>query len=109
MINYDEITPIEVFKKFPEFRKRMLENKILKFEDDENSINWKTFVIPSFKCRKRQWEKQFSLWFPYYHQVFWFLLQELKDVKFALLELERIAWDIYTFPNWNIVELESEN
>ena len=108
MIDFENTTPTEVFKTFPEHRKEILAMWILKLKDNPNEPSWKEFVIPSILCEKLwNWEnwKRYKYYFPFYHQVFWFLLQELKDVKFALSELQIIKWNWYTFPNWNFVEV----
>lgn len=116
-IDFNNTSPIEVFKKYPEFRKRILKNKILWLK---NKKTWKVaniaidktedieLVIPSFECIKRVKEKRMSVWFPYFHQVFWFLLKEMRNVSFALSELERISYDFYQFPNGTIVELDKK-
>lgn len=117
-IDYENITPMEIFKKFPNFRKKILSLNILKLKNKENwkdldleNLAWVEkekieIVIPEFKCIRRDKEKQASIWFPYFHQVFWFLLMELKDVWFAISELERISNQFFKFPNGIIVELD---
>lgn len=118
--DFENTSPIEVFFKFPKSRQKILDLNILKIK---NKKTWKDFkpwidniqdkeiIIPSFKCIKthfKDWKetRKESLWFPYYHQVFWFLLIELKDIWFAISELERISNDFFKFPNGNIVELD---
>jgi hypothetical protein len=107
-IDYENITPSEIFKKFPEYRQEMVDIWVLKIRKNPRATNWIEFIIPSFKCERLiSWKEliRLKVWFPFYHQVFWFLLSELKDVKFALSELKLAKDSWYTFPNWNILTL----
>lgn len=117
-IDFEKITPIEIFKKFPKVRQKMLDLQILKLK---NKQTWKDLkfedlvkiekenieiVIPSFKCIRRKKEDKIVIWLPFFHQVFWNLLWKIKDVEFALSELKMYKNNFYTFWNWVEVELD---
>lgn len=117
-IDFEKITPIEIFKKFPKVRQKMLDLKILKLK---NKQTWKDLkfedlskvekenieiVIPSFKCIRRKKEDKTVIWLPFFHQVFWNLLWKIKDIEFALSELSMYKNNFYTFWNWVEVELD---
>jgi len=109
-LDYENITPVWILQflklKWDKERiKKILDLWLFKI------VDWE-FSILSYKCKtiKKIWheEKQMSSWFPFNHQVFWFALQELQDLDFAISEVKRILeWERqYMFPNGNLVILE---
>ncbi|PZM83066.1 hypothetical protein DLH72_04000 [Candidatus Gracilibacteria bacterium] len=120
-IDFEKITPIEVFKKFPKVRQKMLDLQILKLKNKQTGKDLKfedltkiekeniEIVIPSFKCIRRKKEDKTVIWLPFFHQVFWSLLGKIKDVEFALSELKMYKNNFYTFGNGVEVELDRKN
>lgn len=107
-IDFEQVSPTDIMhllkhRKDKETIDRILKLKIFEVRD------WK-LIIPSFKCVKHKtiWKdaQQFSLWFPFQHQVFWYCLMDFKDIMFAITEVERIMkWEKqYWFPNGTLVE-----
>ena len=100
-IDYDKIEPMEIYYRWTqETKDKMLDLKIFKEK------NWE-LIVPSFKCEIHKNDKIKKDYFPFMHQVFWFNLMELKDVNFALSDLEIcLQWaNQFTFPNWTMVKL----
>jgi len=108
-LDYESIEPIEIMnflklKKDKDRIDKILKLKIFKVRDWE-------LIIPSFKCItiKNEWREtiQFKKFFPFPHQIFSFLLIEMKDLDFAISETKRILkWEKqYSFPNGNVVKL----
>jgi len=104
-IDFDKIEPFDLMQRLKlekdtEMINRIIKAKVFKIRDWE-------LIIPSFPCIITKWDKPRKNHFPFMHQVFWFNLMELKDVKFAISEVEMIVkwvWQ-YMFPNGTVVQL----
>lgn len=98
------MNPIDIPNKFPNEKEWLLKNKIFAFKEK----NWeKEVIIPSFECKVHKWKETFRKYFPFYHQVFWFLCIEFNNLDFAKSEFETFVkgqW-IYTFWNGAVYEI----
>ncbi len=104
-LDYETINPVMImnllkFKKDKERIDKILKLNIFLVKD------WK-LVIPSYPCIKTKDWKQFKKYFPFMHQIFYFALQEMKDLDFAITEVKRILqWEKqYLFPNGTLISL----
>jgi len=108
-INFDETCPWEILSflkmKWDQTRvKKIFDLHIFEKKEDE-------LIIPKYKCVITKKDKWWEItprenYFPFFHQVFWFLLQELKNIDFALNELDSILnkKESFLFPNWTIAK-----
>jgi len=104
-IDWEQINPMEAFRiSDKETKEKIIKLWIFKIRKDNEEAK---LIIPSFLCTINKNDKIRKDYYPFYHQVFWFLLLDLKDIKFALSDLEMICKNMnqYTFPNWAMIQL----